>query len=132
MIGKDLISLAKAIADHEGWIAPNFRTAPYDEGSIAFRNNNPGNLRYSNFAMGEHLGFAYFYNEDIGWMGLLHDLWSKCTGNTTTKLYGKSTIADLIHVWAPPSENNTEAYISAVEKKTGFNRNTRLEDLLKK
>lgn len=130
MIGKKIIEVAKAIADHEGWTPPNERNKDYNSGSIAYRHNNPGNLRYSSFQAGQKNGFAYFFNEDIGWMALMYDIWKKCNGNTSTKLGPKSTLADLITIWAPPSENDTENYISVVERKTGINRKTLLEKLL--
>lgn len=132
MIGKYLLSLADAIKEHEGWITPDQRSSIYKDGSIAFRNNNPGNLRASPFEVDHQSGFSYFYNEDIGHMALLWDLYEKCTGNTVTKLSGASSLADLITVFAPPNENDTEAYIASVEAKTGLPRSTKLAVLLTK
>lgn len=34
--------------------------------------------------------------------------------------YGRNTIAKIIHAWAPTSENDTQAYIDAVSKRTGI------------
>lgn len=132
MIGKDLISIAKAIANHEGWITDDLKTPQTNEESIAVRNNNPGNLSSSPFAIGNRGRFAYFINEEIGWFALYYDLWKKCLGQTATNLSPKSTLGDLIAVYAPPTENNTERYIEVVEKTTGIDRDTLLENLLKK
>lgn len=37
---------------------------------------------------------------------------------------GINTIDKIIRAWAPPKENNTEAYISNVERRSGVNRHT--------
>lgn len=132
MIGKNLISLAEAISQHEGWIFDNPETPTMNEESLAFKNNNPGNLRTSPFAIGKRGGFAFFYNEVVGLMALYWDLFQKCTGNTVTGLNGQKTLEDLINVYAPPSENDTERYLCYIESKTGFKRSTKLVELLTK
>lgn len=132
MIGKNLLTLAWAIAQYEGWSPDNLKTAEINEETIAFRYNNPGNLRSSPFMVGVKNGFAYFYNEEVGKMALIWDLFQKCQGKTVTGLKPSSTIADLIKVYAPPSENNTEVYIQYIETRTGFKRTMRLQELLEK
>ena len=132
MIGKRLLALAKAIEDHEGWGPDDLKTLNINEETPAFRNNNPGNLTYSPFAIGYHGRWAYFYNEDIGHMALLWDLHQKCTGNTSTGLNGNSTIEELVKVYAPPCENNTGKYLEYIEARTGFSRNMKLVELLAK
>lgn len=132
MLGKRLLAVAEAIKEHEGWIYDDIKTAGKNEESIAMRNNNPGNLRSSPFMIGQRGGFAYFYNEEIGNMALLWDLFQKCNGNTMTNLRPESTLADLIAVYAPPSENDTLQYIKIVESKTGIPRNMKLKELLEK
>ena len=42
------------------------------------------------------------------------------------KNYGLNTITQIISRWAPPSENNTAAYISSVANSTGFDPNQAL------
>ena len=37
------------------------------------------------------------------------------------------SVQNLINIWAPPNENNTEQYISVVCKKGNFNRHERLD-----
>ena len=132
MIGKRLISLSKAIIEHEGWGPDDLRTLGANEETPSYRNNNPGNLTYSPFAIGNRGRWAYFYTEEIGYFALLWDLFQKCTGKTATGLTGQSTLEDLMHVYAPPIENDTGAYISYIEAKTGLNRKTKLVELLAK
>lgn len=40
---------------------------------------------------------------------------------------GKTTVEALVHVWAPPSENNTKAYVAAVAKSAGIAATARFE-----
>lgn len=132
MIGKNLISLAKAMAEHEGWTPDDLNTPNQNEETLAVRNNNPGNLTYSPFAIGKKGRFAYFYNEEVGFMALLWDLFQKCSGRSSTRLHGNSTLEELIKVYAPPIENNTENYLKYIEMRTGFKRQMRLVELLAK
>ena len=120
--------LMLAIAKHEGWHPP----AKGDKagGSRAYRNHNPGNLRKSPFAFSEVDGFAVFRSDFIGWMALHWDLMQKAKGQTVTGLTGQSTIRDLIYVWAPPADNNnTEAYVEAVVRDSGFPSETTLAEI---
>lgn len=41
---------------------------------------------------------------------------------------GINTIDEIIRSWAPPTENNTESYISNVERRSGVNRHTILSN----
>lgn len=130
MIGTRLLALAQAISIYEGWHYDNPNTPATNEESVAFRLNNPGNLRLSPFAIGKKNGFAYFVNEQIGMFALIWDLFQKCNGNTSSGLTPQSTLSDLIRVWAPPSENNTNQYLEFIENKTGLSRFTKLEEML--
>lgn len=86
---------------------------------IGLRNNNPGNLRPGDNwqgMIGESGGFLQF--QDISWgiraMGI----------DLTTKIRnGYNTIELIIFRWAPPSENDTLAYIAAVVDYTGLSQN---------
>lgn len=86
---------------------------------IGLRNNNPGNLRPGDNwqgMIGESGGFIQF--KDISWgiraMGI----------DLTTKIRnGYNTIELIIFRWAPPSENDTLAYIAAVVDYTGLPQN---------
>lgn len=105
-------NLAEAMAAFEGFYIPN---------SVAQRNNNPCNLRWSKFQTAAKNGFAYFTHADTGWNACVWDLSMKCQGKTQTKLTPESTIKDLIYVWAPPSDNNnTEKYVFYICTKLGI------------
>ena len=120
-----------AIIKHEGWFPANPKTGY--KGSRSWRNNNPGNLRSSKFAIGTDGGYAKFKTAEEGKMALRWDLTQKAKGETVTGLTGSSTIEDLINVYAPASDkNNVEAYIKSIEYQTGLERDTKLEDLLLK
>lgn len=81
------------------------------EGTRAWRNNNPGNLEYGTFAksmgaVGSDGRFAIFPNKETGDRareGLLFG--SK---------YGNLSIAQAISKYAPPNENDTQAYLQSV------------------
>lgn len=120
----DLIfKLAHAIARQEGF---------FIEHSVAQRNNNPGNI-WDGVGKGkvqrifpriplDDKGFLKFENRQHGTAYLYRMLILKISSGVT--------LEQLIHSWAPPTENDTEAYVSAVEKMTGINRKQVLWDLL--
>ncbi len=107
-----LNELAMAIQKHEGWQA----------GSRAFRNCNPGNLRSSKLMDTQYDGFAIFPDYHKGFTALLWDLYCKCSNQTVTDLTPRHSLNDLIHVYAPPSENDTEAYVESVCEYLGVDR----------
>ncbi len=84
------------------------------------RNNNPGNIRYNpaNNWQGQTgndgTGFAVFDSPQNGIRALAKLL--KNYQNT----YGLHSLQEIISRWAPPSENDTAAYISSVSQQTGF------------
>lgn len=95
-------------------------------GTRAWRNTNPGNIRYSEFArrigaIGQAGGFAVFPTEEIGMYAIEALL--------RTDSYNKLTVAGAISRYAPPSENNTSAYHRQIEKLTGLSINKRMADL---
>lgn len=95
-------------------------------GSRAWRNSNPGNIRYSDFAVrvgaiGRAGGFAVFPDEATGMYAIEALL--------RTDSYNKLTIAGAISRYAPPSENNTAGYHRHIEQLTGLSINKRMSDL---
>ncbi|WP_439292360.1 hypothetical protein, partial [Rahnella sp. ATs2] len=77
------------------------------------RNNNPGNLRAAPNAVGNDGSFPIFNSPNDGLAAMSRQL----------QLYGargNNTPYGIIHTYAPSSENNTQAYINAVTKDTGF------------
>jgi hypothetical protein len=121
-------ALMLAIAKHEGWHETGSKS--HENGSVAYRNHNPGNLRASPFARGKKDGFAVFRNDFVGFMALHWDLMQKARGNTVTKLGPKSTLRDLIFVYAPPSDNNnSQKYLEEVMRATGFKATITLQEI---
>lgn len=95
-------------------------------GSRAWRNSNPGNIRYSQFArrmgaIGRAGGFAVFPDEETGMRAIGALLRSDG--------YNKLTVAGAISKYAPPSENNTSAYHRQIERLTGLSINKKISDL---
>lgn len=95
-------------------------------GTRAWRNLNPGNIRYSEFsrnagAIGQAGGFAVFPDEETGTRAIS----SLLRGQS----YNNLTIARAITRYAPPSENNTAAYHRRIQQITGLNINRRINDL---
>jgi len=96
-------------------------------GTISWRNNNPGNMRMSEFskaqgAIGEAGGFAVFPSQEAGEKAREKLLFE-------AKAYKDKTIAEAMHRYAPPSENDTQDYINSLVAATGANPNTPLATL---
>lgn len=84
------------------------------------RNNNPGNLRqWGNTARVD--GYASFPTPEAGLAAMIKNL------QLQQSKHGLNTISGIISKWAPPEENNTAAYIAAMEKQTGFKANQPLD-----
>lgn len=89
------------------------------------RNNNPGNLNYVGQAgaireAGPNGRFAVFQTAEEGLQALAHQL----------RLYaqrGINSVRAIISKFAPPSENNTQAYINSVSKGLGVDANASLD-----
>lgn len=95
-------------------------------GSRAWRNTNPGNIRYSEFArrmgaIGQAGGFAVFPDEESG-MGAISAL-------LRSDSYNKLTVAGAISRYAPPHENDTAAYHRKIKKMTGLDINRKISEL---
>lgn len=97
--------------------------------SRGLRNCNPGNIRKSKVrykgekAVSTDSAFKQFESIEAGYRAmfvLLHTY--------RIKGYG-STLSQMIARYAPPVENNTEAYITRVEKSTKICRDTPLDTL---
>jgi hypothetical protein len=124
-----LSQFMEAIATYEGWFLPWEKGLP--NGSVSFRNNNPGNLRSSVFESTKKDGFSVFRNDMIGWLALQFDLIQKAKGNTVTSLNGMSTLSEFCEVWAPEADNNNPArYAEFIKSFCKLDDNFRLKDLL--
>jgi len=96
-------------------------------GARNWRNNNPGNIEYGDFAIrrgaiGSDGRFAIFPNFETGEKAQESLLFEG-------KGYQGMTIAQAISRYAPPSENNTQAYINSVASAIGVSPNTLLSQL---
>lgn len=84
------------------------------------RNNNPGNLTIGAHWQGlmppdamtpdqvAERVFAVFVNPTMGFRALAKDLLNQRV------LHGYQTVKEIMYHYAPPSENDTEAYITAI------------------
>ncbi|MFZ6724711.1 hypothetical protein ACO0K2_04380 [Undibacterium sp. MH2W] len=78
------------------------------------RNNNPGNLRSWGNMPKDSGGYAVFPTKEAGLSATIQNLQAQ------QKLHGLNTIRGIISRWAPSNENDTQAYISDMVKRTGF------------
>lgn len=94
------------------------------------RNKNPGNIDYNprnnwNGQLGKESGangrFAVFDTavNGIRAIGKLLLNYRSKTGEPGVGKPGIDTVLEFIHRWAPPSENDTGAYVNAVAKAIG-------------
>lgn len=98
-------------------VAPAAKGVESSRAALNERNNNPGNIRYGNFAIrhgaiGENKGFAVFPNMTSGFTAAQELL-------TTYGKQGLNTIEQVISKWAPATENDTKGYAAHVAKKMG-------------
>ena len=90
------------------------------------RNNNPGNLRPTGARWagqvipGTDPGFMQFTSMPYGIRALFVDLINK-------HKRGLDTLREILYVYAPPSENRTESYISNVSAATGIGATQKFE-----
>ena len=114
-------SIAAAIQQQEG----------YYPGSLAYTNNNPGNLVYAGQpgATPGAGGFADFTSYAAGYQALTNQITLDATRGTDINGNPITTLSQLINSWAPPSQNPTATYISNVSAATGFDPNAPLSSL---
>lgn len=108
------------------YTTPDGSTYRRTGGTRAWRNMNPGNIKYSEFtrragAIGQAGGFAVFPDEQTGMRAIGQLLRSDS--------YNKLTIAGAISKYAPPIENDTSAYHRRIQELTGLSINKRISDL---
>ena len=95
--------------------------------SRGLRNNNPGNVRISNIPWqgkltpSKDVAFETFDTAFHGIRVIAKIL------ITYMKRDGLDTIREIISKWAPPSENNTMAYVKDVSDRTGYGIDEKLE-----
>lgn len=95
--------------------------------SRGVRNNNPGNIeksrdRWKGLAADQpDSRFFTFTEAKWGIRAMARIL------QNYQKKYGLNTIEEMIDRWAPPVENNTSAYVNAVARETGFDKDQKLD-----
>lgn len=80
------------------------------------RNNNPGNIRHSS---AQWVGKAPVQNDDefVSFTDAVYGLRALAvTLRTYFNKYGLRTVRGIINRWAPPSENDTGAYVNSVAR----------------
>lgn len=96
------------------------------------RNNNPGNIRWGDNWQGmveqskrTDKSFIQFENPVYGIRALAKVLtnYTKRKGMPNVGKDGIDTVREIITRWAPPNENDTEAYVRAVAKALGVQPN---------
>jgi hypothetical protein len=105
-----LVKWALAIKEFEEW----------KKGSLTYRLNNPGALRYSKYQAGQKNGFSYFDTYEDGWKGLLFQLRIATDGRSN--VYSPDmTLSKFFHVYAPSEDyNNPVEYAQFVADKLGI------------
>lgn len=107
---------------------PDGKLVRREGGTLAWRNNNPGNIRMGSWAKANGAigvgpdGFAIFPNAESGANALAKLL-------KEGRSYRNNTVAGSISKYAPPNENNTAAYIAAVTKQMGVSPDTKMSSL---
>ena len=80
--------------------------------NIADKNNNPGNITDTSTPwqglVGSNAGSVEFSTPEHGVRAVAKNLY------TSQETHGTNTVTDIITRWAPPSENDTQAYINKV------------------
>lgn len=97
---------AEAIKIEEGFFKPG-ENPKYPNGSLSYRNNNPGNLRFAgqSGAVKTAGNFAKFSTYQQGWDALIRQLRAACEGRS--KVYRPDmTLFEFCTVWAPAYDGN--------------------------
>lgn len=89
-------------------------------GARGIRNNNPGNIRWGDDWQGlvpkserTDKSFCQFTASEYGIRAMIIIL------RNYEKKHGLNTVRKIINRWAPPVENDTDAYINSVAKQVG-------------
>lgn len=93
-------------------------------GTLADRNNNPGNLKYVGQAGAigqDSRGFAIFDSVESGWNALQRQIQLDASRGLTLR--------EFTYKYAPPSENNTTNYLSYLTGNLGLSADTPLASL---
>lgn len=110
---------AEAIKEFEGWYP----------GSRSYRQNNPGNLRWSKYQSGTKNNFSVFPDYETGWKALLFQLRIATDGRSSVYT-PNDTLLQFFSTYAPSTDNNyPEKYAKFVADKLGVSIDTKISDL---
>ncbi|OAN48941.1 hypothetical protein [Magnetospirillum moscoviense] len=109
------------------------KTKTHVDGEAAWRNNNPGNIKWDGKrdpeffkdklgAIGSDGTFAVFPEREDG-------LGAKTKLMKVDRKYKGTTISEAMHLYAPPNENNTKAYLEFIKQKTGIDTSKKVDEL---
>lgn len=131
--GGKIDAWCEAIKSREGFYAPG-QDPDYPNGTAAWRNNNPGNLRYHTIykrAIGQDAsGFCKFKTYTDGYAELRDKLIRHCT-TVSDSYYPTMTLLQFYKAYAPSSDgNNPLSYAREVANKLGVDITTQIKDLL--
>lgn len=122
-----------SIKSMEGYIEP---CESYPRGTPAWRNNNPGNIKFGTFARSHGAyksdisGFAVFHDYQTGYNALKILLINACTGQSF--IYKPDmTLYEFYQKYAPTADsNNPMGYATKVAKDLGVTVDTPIRELL--
>lgn len=84
-----------------------------------WRNNNPGNIRHGD----DWLGLKPTQTDDAFCQFLSPEYGIRAMARILMNYYHKHqlrTLRDIVHRWAPPNENDTDAYVRSVCQRIGL------------
>ena len=130
--GPTVKDFALAIQEYEGYYAPG-ENPRFPNGTLAWRNKNPGNIRYAEQkrAIGkDKLNFAIFQTYEDGFATLVEMITRAVQGKS--KVYAPTmTITEYFRKYAPSADhNNPDAYALFVMRKLGVGKEFRIKDLV--
>lgn len=116
---------ALAIKEYEGWFPPS---SEYPKGSRSYRNNNPGNLRWSKYETDNIDNFSVFPDYETGLKALEFQL--EIASNGKSNVYNPNmTLLDFCKLYAPSSDNNNpREYAEFLAKKLKVDINFKIEN----
>lgn len=125
--GSKLDAWAEAIQWYEGWFTPS-QMPP--RGSRSYRQNNPGNLRYSPFEDDNVDNFSVFNDYATGLKALKFQL--TIAGDGRSRVYRPDmTLIEFFSKYAPSSDNNYPVkYATAVAGRMGVSPETKISELI--
>ena len=129
-------TLAATVQKVEGYYPPG--TPGYPNGSVAWQNNNPGNLRFAGQA-GASQGvnnYAKFPTYAAGYQALLNQIQYQATPGyrspATGQIYPQGqNLSEFINTYAPAADsNNPSAYLATLVQATGYPADTLLSTVI--